>query len=170
MSPKSLKILIVIQECRESTSAGLCSFWEGSAPVVQLLLWNLPTRSFFRQPWNMELLELSQQLVCCSSLVSRVTIWYFIHTDNHIITAKRAKGTSIAQHCRLGTFLNSLSCYRTRKCCSSSLTEVNGNDFFTDRQCMKSFSTLSACPHFPQICPDDGKSDGLLNFAFHFSP
>lgn len=170
MSPKSFKILVVIQECRESPSAGLCSLWEGHAPVVQLLVWNLPTRNFFRQPWNTELLELSHWLVCCSSLVSRAATWYFMHTDNHIITANRVKETSIAQCCRVRTFPNSLSYPRSKKGCSCLLTEVYGNDFFTDRQCMKSFSTLSAFPHFPQIYPDDGESDVFFNFTSYLSP
>lgn len=137
---------------------------------MQLLVGNLPTRGSWSQPWNMELCELSQQLVCCSSPVFRAAMGYFMHTDNHIITANTVKGTSLAQHCRVGTLLNNLSYYTTKKCCSCLLTEVNGNYFFTDRQCMKSFSTLSAFPHFPQMCPDDGKSDGFFNFTFHFSP
>lgn len=89
---------------------------------------------------------------------------YIIHRDNHIIIANRVKGTCIVQHCRLRTFLNSLSYYRTKNCCNCLLTEVNGNDFFTDRQFMKSFSTLSA-----QICSDDGKSDVFFNFTFQSS-
>lgn len=129
-----------------------------------------PHKGLFQGPWNTELLEVSNWLVCCSSLVSRAATRYFMHTDNHIMTADRVKGTSIAQRCRVRTFLNSLSYPRTKKGCSCLLTEVYGNDFFTDRRCMKSFSTLSAFPHFPQICPDDGKSDGFFNFTSHLSP
>lgn len=94
----------------------------GSAPGVQLLVGNLPTRGSWSQPWNMELCELSQQLVCCSSPVFRAAMWYFMHTDNHIITANTVKGTSLAQHCRVGTLLNNLSYYTTKKCCSCLLT------------------------------------------------
>lgn len=83
MFQNSLKILTVIQECRESTSSGQwCSCWFETSLQGD----------FSCRPWNMGLLEFSHQLVYCSSLVSRAAPWYFIHSDNYIIIANRVKG------------------------------------------------------------------------------